>query len=122
MLCPVLVGREEELRLLGTILDTAVSGSGAVVLMTGDAGMGKSRLAKEAMTLARARGMAVLAGRAAPRTVPVSLRPLVEAFQAMLPLRSEAVAAELEPFRRALGRLLPQLADDSDRGEVDLLA
>jgi hypothetical protein len=65
--------------------------------------------------------MAVLAGRAAPRTVPVSLRPLVEAFQAMLPLPSEAVAAELEPFRRALGQLLPQLADDSARGEVELL-
>ena len=119
MLCPVLVGREAEVELLGAALDDAVSGRGGVVLLTGEAGIGKSRLAKEAATLGAARGMVVLAGRAVPRTVPVPLRPLVEAFQAMLPLRPEAVSAELEPFRLALSRLVPQLGSAGDHGEVN---
>ena len=119
MLCPVLVGREEEVGLLGGVLGDAVRGRGGVVLLTGEAGMGKSRLAREAATLAGARGMVVLAGRAAPRTAPVPLRPLVEAFQAMLPLPSGAVSPELAPFRLALGRLVPQLGDAGDYGEVN---
>ncbi|MDQ4069092.1 MAG: AAA family ATPase [Actinomycetota bacterium] len=119
MLCPELVGREEEVEFLGRVLDTAVAGRGGVVLLTGEAGLGKSRMTKEAITLAGSRGMTVLAGRATPRTVPVPLRPLVEAFQVMLPLRSDAVVAELEPFRPALGRLVPQLGDARNDGEVN---
>ena len=107
------------MELLGAALDDAISGRGGVVLLTGEAGIGKSRPAKEAATLAAARGMVVLAGRAAPRTVPVPLRPLVEAFQAMRPLRSEAVSADLEPFRLALGRLVPQLGSAGDHGQVN---
>ena len=118
MLCPVLVGREEEMALLADVLAMAVSGRGSVVVLTGDAGMGKSRLAREARTLAEARGMALLSGRAAPRPVPLPLRPLVEAFQALLPLPSDAVSGELEAFRPALGRLLPQLGDVGDQGEA----
>ena len=118
MLCPVLVGREEEVGLLGGVLDDALGARGCVVLLTGEAGMGKSRLTREAAALAGARRMVVLAGRAAPRSVPVPLRPLVEAFQAMLPLRSGAASGELEPFRLALGRLVPQLGNAGDYGEV----
>ncbi len=118
MLCPVLVGREEEMANLADVLAAAVSGRGGVVMLTGDAGMGKSRLTREIRTLAEARGMALLSGRAAPRPVPLPLRPLVEAFQALLPLPSDAVSGELEAFRPALGRLLPQLGDVGDQGEA----
>ena len=118
MLCPVLVGREEEMALLADVLAMADSGRGGVVVLTGDAGMGKSRLTREVRTLAEGRGMALLSGRAAPRPVPLPLRPLVEAFQALLPLPSDAVSGELEAFRPALGRLLPQLGDVGDQGEA----
>ena len=47
VLCPVLVGREEELRVLLEALDGAVAGRGTTVVVTGEAGAGKSRLVRE---------------------------------------------------------------------------
>jgi DNA-binding CsgD family transcriptional regulator/tetratricopeptide (TPR) repeat protein len=46
------VGRQRELDVLGGALESAP----AIVWITGDAGIGKSRLAREVMTMARARG------------------------------------------------------------------
>jgi adenylate cyclase len=54
-----LVGRADELARIGAVLDRARrAGTGAVVLVTGDAGMGKSRLVAEVEADARALGYA----------------------------------------------------------------
>jgi hypothetical protein len=76
-----------------------------MVLVTGEAGIGKSRLLEEVSGYARILGMAVLAGRAVEGGGPY--RPVAEAFSARL--RDAAVPAsdELRPFRAALARLLP---------------
>jgi Mrp family chromosome partitioning ATPase len=42
------VGRDEEFALLGSRLHTAIAPSGAVTVMSGELGVGKSRLAMEA--------------------------------------------------------------------------
>jgi len=57
------VGRERELRLLGHLLDRSVAGQGQAVVVTGAAGMGKTRTAMEVAVLAGSRGMAVRWGR-----------------------------------------------------------
>jgi DNA-binding SARP family transcriptional activator/tetratricopeptide (TPR) repeat protein len=64
-LAPVenLVGRERELERLVPILDGALAGRGAVVLLAGEAGIGKSRLAEALARLADTRGARVLVGR-----------------------------------------------------------
>ncbi len=49
----ILVGREEPLRTLGHLLDLASSGSGAAALITGDAGVGKTFLARQLAERAR---------------------------------------------------------------------
>lgn len=58
-----LVGREHELATLTSALDAAERGSPAYAVLTGDAGIGKSRLAGELVARARARGARVLIGR-----------------------------------------------------------
>ena len=57
-------GRVAEIAVLGEALDRAASGQPAVVLIEGEAGIGKTRLLAEALADARGRGMQVAAGRA----------------------------------------------------------
>jgi predicted ATPase len=60
----VLVGRDGELAALRAAFDTAAAGRPTIVLLTGEAGIGKTRLTDEAAVLARAAGMRVLRGEA----------------------------------------------------------
>src|SRR5260221_556134 len=53
-LCPVLVGRAEELSILEDALLAANRGQGSVVALAGDAGLGKTRLATQLEHRARA--------------------------------------------------------------------
>ena len=66
MLCPVVVGREAELGALRAALSAAADGAGSLVFLTGEAGIGKSRLVREVASDARAQDVAVAAGRAVP--------------------------------------------------------
>ena len=56
--------RAAEIAVLGEALDRAASGQPAVVLIEGEAGIGKTRLLAETLADARGRGMQVAAGRA----------------------------------------------------------
>jgi predicted ATPase len=58
-----LIDRVEEMRLLREAVDRAVRGEGGVVFLHGEAGIGKTRLAREVGAYARLRGMQVLYGR-----------------------------------------------------------
>ncbi|HEX5939444.1 MAG TPA: tetratricopeptide repeat protein [Dehalococcoidia bacterium] len=58
------VGREAEIELLQEAVDAALRGEGGVVALTGDAGIGKSRLATEASSYGSMRGFQHLLGRA----------------------------------------------------------
>ena len=60
-----LVGRDRELARVSLLLDDAVSGRGRLVLCTGEAGIGKTRLAEETAAKAAARGVPVAWARAA---------------------------------------------------------
>jgi predicted ATPase len=52
----VLVGRDAELAELVSGLDAAVSGRGGAIVLVGEAGIGKSRLAQETTANARPAG------------------------------------------------------------------
>ena len=58
-----LIDRVEEMDLLREAADRAVRGEGGVVFLYGEAGIGKTRLARELGAYARSRGMQVLSGR-----------------------------------------------------------
>jgi len=62
-----MVGRNRELARVAALLDDALAGRGRLVLCTGEAGIGKTRLAEEAAASAAAVGVAVAWARAADR-------------------------------------------------------
>jgi len=62
-----MVGRDRELARVTGFLDDALAGRGCLVLCTGEAGIGKTRLAEEVAASAAARGVPVAWARAADR-------------------------------------------------------
>ena len=60
--CRILVGREDELSTLEDALLAACRGEGSVVVLAGDAGMGKSRLCSELSDRAERIGATVMEG------------------------------------------------------------
>jgi predicted ATP-dependent serine protease len=62
---PGMRGRAAEIAVLDDALDRAASGRLAIVLVDGEAGIGKTRLLEAALEAARGRGLRVAAGRAA---------------------------------------------------------
>src|ERR1022692_1760438 len=80
MLCPTLIERDAEVHALDYGLDRAMNGEGGVLFLVGDAGVGKSRLGREATSRSSARGFHVLIGRSTESAVPVPFRPTTEAL------------------------------------------
>ena len=109
-----LVGRDEELAEVRAALAALARGEGGLLLVTGEAGVGKSRLLAEVRSYADEAGAAVLPGRAVPGSAP--LRPLSEALLAGYRGRPVPDAGSLRPFRAALGRLLPAWAPTDATG------
>ncbi len=105
MRCPVVVGRDEELAALAEIFSRTAGGGGACVVVTGEAGVGKTRLVTAAVTWARAQGQVVLAGRSTPTDRVSPLRPLGEALLDGLRDRRSPDDPALTPYLPALGTL-----------------
>jgi DNA-binding CsgD family transcriptional regulator len=59
-----MVGRDHELARVAGLLDDVLAGHGRLVLCTGEAGIGKTRLAEELVAMAEARGVPVAWARA----------------------------------------------------------
>ena len=107
-----LVGRDMEFGRLTRVLDQAAAEEPMVALVSGDAGMGKTRLVAELATVAAARGFMVLSGRCAELGDSVPYLPLADALHSAAtatPALADAIAA-----RPVLGLLLP------DRGATQL--
>jgi DNA-binding CsgD family transcriptional regulator len=104
-----LVGRRAELTALRSAVDKAARGTGAAVVVLGEAGIGKSRLVADAAARARAAGVAVLVGRAVAGGG--AYRAVAAALAGHLRDRSPTDEG-LRPFLPALRRLLPAWTPD----------
>jgi DNA-binding SARP family transcriptional activator/predicted ATPase len=102
-----LVGRQAEWARLREAWDRAVTGRVSFVLVTGDAGIGKSRLAEELLTWARRQGVAAAKTRSYAAEGRLSLAPVSEW------LRSDALSPHLprleDVWRVEVARILPEL-------------
>jgi DNA-binding CsgD family transcriptional regulator len=97
-----LVGRNAELARLRGLLSDAAAGRAVTGLVSGDAGVGKSRLVAEAMKIAETSGFTVLCGQCAEIGDSVPYLPFADAFRTAPPHIEKAVKA-----RPVLSRLLP---------------
>lgn len=106
------VGRRGELQLLHDALGGALAGRGRVVMLSGEAGIGKTRLAQEAATLAVRRGMLTLWGRCLEEPGAPPFLPWTRAMQACLrACRDERLPALLGRDAAAAAEIAPELAE-----------
>jgi DNA-binding CsgD family transcriptional regulator/tetratricopeptide (TPR) repeat protein len=104
-----MVGRTAELtRLRQRLARLRASGSGGLVLVFGEAGVGKSRLVRELAFGAEHSAVSVLIGRAVPDGEPY--RPLVEALGGALRDRGLPDDETLQPYLPVLAAVLPDAA------------
>lgn len=82
-----LVGREWEVSALAAMLDRSIGGRGSVVSMTGPAGVGKSRLVREVMQLAKSRGVEVFTTFCESHATDVSFRVVARLLRDFAHLR-----------------------------------
>ena len=99
------VGRERERADLRRAVEDARLGHGSFVLVSGEAGVGKTRLIQEIDAEADARGLRVLAGHSAKDEGQAPYLPFTEMIeQGMVTPRSPTT------LRRALGEAAPEIA------------
>jgi predicted ATPase len=90
---PKMIGREDELNQLQTYLDRASEGKGGTVFISGEAGIGKTRLVNEIKDIARSKGFKTLTGY----SLSESLSPFLPFIDALRSGGMESLFAEEAP-------------------------
>jgi eukaryotic-like serine/threonine-protein kinase len=98
------VGRREEMGQLQAALDNALSGRSSLMMIVGEPGIGKTRLAQEFAVYAGLRGAQVLAGHCYEGEAAVPYLPFVEAF------RHYARSRPDDAVRQEMGQGAPEVA------------
>ena len=106
------VGRSEQLARFQAALEDAAHGKPCALLVSGEAGVGKTRLVEQWLAIADTVGAARLVGHCVQlehATYPYA--PIIEAIRGMLRHRTASEVRDLlGPGGRALAALLPELA------------
>src|SRR5215469_15683407 len=113
-----LVGRSAELRRMRELLGDAEAGQPVVLLVSGDAGVGKTRLLTELAAEAAQRGFTILSGRCAELAETVPYLPLADALRSA----SSSGLADALATRPVLTRLLPDREITRQPGDLPGLA
>jgi DNA-binding SARP family transcriptional activator len=107
---PGFVGRDAELAELSRLWGEAVAGRPSLVLVAGEAGIGKTRLAAEAMRLAESTGGSVLQARCFEAERSLFLEPVVDALRALVVTTPpDTVRALAGDSAATLGDLVPEV-------------
>jgi predicted ATPase len=96
----LLVGREREQGLLRAGLEQAFAGRGRLILVAGEAGIGKTTLVDWLVSVARGLGVAVLSGHAWDVTQTAAYQPWIDAFSAR---DTTPPSGRNHPLRRGAG-------------------
>ncbi|MDQ3548865.1 MAG: ATP-binding protein, partial [Chloroflexota bacterium] len=108
-----IAGRARELADIEAVIDSARAGQCRVVLLSGEPGIGKTRLLTHAATHASAHGLLVLRGRCYEDAEMVPYAPLIEVLRDLNRQRPDAIARlDRQYGLPALAALAPELATD----------
>jgi len=108
------VGRAGELATLAADLDAAVDGRGGVVLVAGEPGIGKTRLAEELAARAAGRGAAVLWGRCWEGEGAPAFWPWVQVVRGYVQVQADDLASlrhDLGDGAADIAQLVPAVRD-----------
>ena len=105
----IFVGRDAELEQLGRLWTEALTADRRVVLIAGEPGVGKTRLAAELARQVHGGGAAVLAGRC-DEDLGVPYQPFVEALRQFV-VHAPDLSARVGRYGGDLARLVPELED-----------
>ena len=117
VVCPTIVGRATELAALHAIVQEVEEGQSRFLLLSGEAGIGKSRLVAAVKTAASSRGFLILQGNCFQRDLTSPYAPLLDLLRLYIANQPPEVRkAELQPFAQELLPVLPDLVTpDPDR-------
>ncbi|MFQ5457204.1 MAG: protein kinase, partial [Myxococcota bacterium] len=104
------VGRQKQLATLKAAVDTMLSGEGALVMLVGEPGIGKTRMTEEIGVYARLRGAQALVGRCHETEAALPYIPFVEAVrQYVLERPEEALREELGGGAADVAKLVSEI-------------
>ncbi|MGH2614725.1 MAG: ATP-binding protein, partial [Thermomicrobiales bacterium] len=110
IISPILVGRDAQRESLERALDGIAAGQGQTILISGEAGIGKSRLIAEAKSSAARRGFTLLEGHCFEPDRSLPYAPLADLLRARFAHRHPSdVAHELGSTGPELVKLIPDL-------------
>ena len=104
VLCPTLIGRESELSSLEDALLAALRGDGGVVIVGGEAGMGKTRLVSELAARAQRLRSVVMSGACSEAELSLPYLPFLEA------IGNRLTSENIGELRQRLGAAADELA------------
>ncbi|HEY6286655.1 MAG TPA: ATP-binding protein, partial [Ktedonobacteraceae bacterium] len=108
VICPILIGRTRELAALYSLIDVDRSEQEQAALISGEAGIGKSRLVAEARSYAVAQGFLPLQGSCFQADTSYPYAPLLDLLRAFFANQiSASLTANQEQIVNELVRLLP---------------
>jgi DNA-binding SARP family transcriptional activator len=106
----VFVGRERELEEMTVGLEDAISGQGRLFLLSGEPGIGKTRMAEELAQHARNRGALVLVGRCWEAGGAPAFWPWVQSLRSYLRAGDrDHLVSDLGPGAAEIAPILPEL-------------
>jgi DNA-binding CsgD family transcriptional regulator len=110
VVCPVLIDRVNELGTLYTLIDKTRGGIGQVVLLSGEAGIGKSRLVAEVKTYASFNDLLLMQGSCFPTDQAIPYAPLLDFLRSFLIGRASVpFAHEVQHVVQVFLPLLPEI-------------
>src|SRR5713226_7933230 len=108
IICPLLIGRAHDLTSLRSLVDRAQSGQGQVALVSGEAGIGKSRLVAEVKTYAASHDFLLVQGSCFPTDHAIPYAPLLDLLRSFLTGHPSSLPApEVKQVAQAFLPLLP---------------
>ena len=111
VICPILIGRTRELAALYSLSDVNRSEQGQAALISGEAGIGKSRLVAEARSYGVSQGFLPLQGSCFQADTSYPYAPLLDLLRAFFTNQiSASLTASQEQIVSELVQLLPDLA------------